>query len=53
VLMSNLQEGEKGPYRHNITWTPNKDGSVSQIWSVLNEEGDELNTLFYGIYRKE
>nr|WP_299384555.1 hypothetical protein [Allomuricauda sp.] len=37
---------------HRITWTANKDGSVRQLWEVL--EGDKVTaTAFDGLYTKK
>ena len=35
---------------HRITWTLQNDGSVRQLWELL-EGGAEVKTLFDGIYR--
>lgn len=54
VLRSELQKGQKIDWYYNqITWTPNKDGSVSQLWEVYNKQDQLLNTLFLGIYKKQ
>jgi hypothetical protein len=36
--------------QHQITWTPNEDGSVRQVWIVTNLEDGIVNTLFNGLY---
>lgn len=38
--------------RNRITWTKNEDGTVRQLWEIL--EGDKvINTAFDGLYKKE
>lgn len=46
--------GKKGQtLQHQITWRPNpKNGTVIQVWHVLNGEEKVLQTLFYGIYKR-
>ncbi len=42
-------DGQK--YRNRITWTLNKNESVSQLWEVL--EGDQVTSVvFEGLYKK-
>lgn len=53
VMRSELVEGTKVPfYMNEIVWTPRKDGTVSQVWNIRDEEGKLLNTVFYGIYKR-
>ncbi|MFT5780120.1 MAG: hypothetical protein ACI837_003081 [Crocinitomicaceae bacterium] len=53
VLRSELTPGIKVPFYYNqITWTENRDGSVTQLWQIYDEEGNILSTAFEGIYRK-
>ena len=50
VLASEPFEREDGKtYLNRITWTPNQDGTVRQLWEVL-QEGAVVNTVFDGIY---
>ncbi len=37
---------------HRIRWSPAEDGSVRQLWEML-QEGQVVRTLFDGIYRKK
>lgn len=39
-------------YYNQITWTPQSDGSVIQLWEQINMNGEVINTLFKGIYKK-
>lgn len=38
---------------NKITWTPQSDGSVRQLWESTNNAGIKWNILFEGIYRKK
>lgn len=37
---------------HRITWTPNEDGSVRQLWQASQDDGDSWSVLFDGLYAK-
>ncbi|QTD38824.1 hypothetical protein JL193_06080 [Polaribacter batillariae] len=52
VLKSKLIESKKGNYYNKITWSKNKDNSVTQIWEYVNENGKVLSEVFKGIYKK-
>lgn len=52
VLKSNLIESSKGNYYNQITWSKNEDGSVTQLWVILNEKNEIIRTDFEGIYHK-
>lgn len=52
VLKSKLLEGKKGKYYNQITWQPNEDKSVTQIWELFSKEGKLLQEVFRGIYKK-
>ncbi|MEA5523338.1 hypothetical protein [Limnoraphis robusta] len=53
VLRSKLSKDPKGNEVYNqITWTKESDGSVIQIWDVLNVKEKPIQRLFKGIYRK-
>ena len=53
VLKSDLIKGQKNTYYNKITWTPNKDGSVTQVWEYLDKNGKVLSEAFRGIYKKK
>lgn len=36
--------------RHRITWTPNPDGTVRQLWESTPEGAEQWTVLFDGIY---
>lgn len=37
---------------NRITWTPNEDGSVRQVWDVSKDEGETWSVLWSGLYTK-
>ena len=45
------QSGNK--YYDRISWFNNPDGTVRQLWEVVGEDGQTLNVLFDGIYKKK
>lgn len=49
VLQSEHKPGE---VHNKITWTLNDDGSVTQLWEVLDANGKVTQKAFEGIYRK-
>ncbi|MEO0571778.1 MAG: hypothetical protein AAF039_08735 [Bacteroidota bacterium] len=53
VLKSDLIKGDKGDYYNQITWSENKDGTVMQLWEVLDVSNNPLKTLFLGIYHRK
>jgi len=42
----------KGVVLHRITWTPNADGSVRQVWDASKDDGQSWTVLFDGLYEK-
>lgn len=42
--------GKRSPQR--VTWTPNADGSVRQLWESSADGGKTWTTVFEGIYRR-
>lgn len=52
ILKSELFNSKKGNYYNQITWSKNNDGSVTQVWEYINEEGKVISEAFRGIYRK-
>ncbi|MBL4605750.1 MAG: hypothetical protein JKY02_08870 [Flavobacteriaceae bacterium] len=53
VLKSDLIEGAKNTYYNRITWTPNEDGTVTQVWDYLDKGEKVLTEAFRGIYKKK
>jgi len=41
-----------GIVQHRISWTPNPDGSVRQLWEASKDEGDSWTVLFDGLYSR-
>lgn len=39
------------PQHERISWTPNADGSVRQLWETSNDDGKTWSTSFDGLYR--
>ena len=42
-----------GMVLHRITWTPNPDGTVRQLWEVSRDDGSNWTTLFDGLYTRQ
>ncbi len=52
ILSSDPFDRDGKMLTNRITWTANEDGTVRQLWEIL--EGEKVvNTAFDGIYRKE
>lgn len=41
-----------GLVQHRVSWTPNPDGSVRQLWEASNEDGQSWAVLFDGLYTR-
>lgn len=53
VLKSAPKTGRQGKtYYNQVTWTPNPDGTVTQLWEVRASSGKRLSTAFKGIYHR-
>ena len=53
VLKSKLVRGKNGDYINRVTWSKNKDNSVTQVWDYLDKNGKILSEAFRGIYKKK
>lgn len=54
VLKSELQKATRVDWCYNqITWSPNEDGTVSQLWEIFDREDTLLQTAFPGIYHRK
>ncbi|MDX1381572.1 MAG: hypothetical protein R3233_10645 [Xanthomonadales bacterium] len=54
VLSGQRPAGESGgPTLHRITWTPNEDGTVRQLWEASQDDGGSWSVLFDGLYAKQ
>ena len=45
--------GTQGKTLNRITWTPNKDGSVRQLWETSADQGKTWQIAFDGLYRRK
>ncbi|MDG1332279.1 MAG: hypothetical protein P8P74_08105 [Crocinitomicaceae bacterium] len=50
VLRSELVKTARAEYFNQITWTPQKDGSVIQLWELVDTEDKVLYEAFRGKY---
>ena len=44
--------GGEGIVQHRISWTPNEDGSVRQLWEASQDGGESWNVIFDGLYTR-
>jgi hypothetical protein len=52
MVLEGQTAGDDGkPVRHRITWTPNADGTVRQLWESTDANG-RWTTAFDGTYRR-
>jgi hypothetical protein len=52
VLEGETRGAEGTATKHRITWTPNPDGTLRQLWESTNAKGDWV-VAFDGLYRKK
>jgi hypothetical protein len=52
VLEGQTANAGQGPTKHRITWTPNVDGSVRQLWESTDAKG-EWTVAFDGKYTRK
>lgn len=53
ILRSALEKGNEDGYYNQITWSPECDGTVSQLWEIYDGEDRLINTAFLGIYHRK
>ena len=54
VLYSEEMKNAQGQlYINRITWTPNDDGSVRQLWEVSSDKGKNWKAIFNGLYKRK
>ncbi len=53
VLTGTTATAAGGAQLERITWTPNPDGTVRQIWQQSADGGATWTTAFDGLYRKK
>ncbi len=52
ILMDEASFNQKNKLQINkITWTPNEDGSVRQLWELTTDLGHTWTILFDGLYK--
>ncbi|MBL8297511.1 MAG: hypothetical protein JNN30_04090 [Rhodanobacteraceae bacterium] len=44
------KSGKRSPQR--VTWTPNTDGTVTQLWQTSDDSGKTWRTVFEGNYKR-
>lgn len=44
--------GGSGNSLHRIAWTPNPDGSIRQLWEASQDDGENWNVIFDGLYTR-
>lgn len=53
MVLSGLRPTQDGGTAlHRVTWTPNPDGTVRQLWEATTDEGASWTTLFDGLYTR-
>lgn len=53
MILSGVITNQKGiKEKHRVTWTPNSDGTVRQLWEKTSLESQAWQTLFDGSYKK-
>ena len=54
ILKSAILESKAGKmYYNQISWIPNPDGTVTQLWEIISEKDVILKTAFRGIYSRK
>lgn len=54
VLQSELSQSPEGNWQYNrITWSIGTDGSVIQLWEVLDRDQEVEKVAFKGIYKRK
>jgi hypothetical protein len=52
MVMSGMRAVQGQALADRITWTPNDDGTVRQVWDQTTDGGETWTTVFDGLYRK-
>lgn len=54
VLKGEILQGKQVKnYRNVVSWTPQSDGSVIQLWELHDADGTVLREIFKGVYKKK
>ena len=52
MVLSGMRVAQGRTVADRITWTPNPDGTVRQVWDQTTDGGETWTVLFDGLYRK-
>jgi len=52
MVLSGERDTPQGSAIDRITWAPNEDGTVRQVWEVSQDGGDTWQTIFDGLYSR-
>ncbi len=50
---SMVLSGAQGKTLNRISWTPNTDGTVRQLWETSTDQGKTWQSAFDGLYRRK
>jgi len=53
VLQGDSVSRDGEALRNRITWTPNSDGTVRQLWEVSKDQGESWQSAFDGLYKRQ
>jgi len=53
MVMSGTQNQDGMPQQNRISWTPNEDGTIRQLWEQKTPDQSSWSIAFDGIYRKK
>jgi len=53
MVLAGEHDAKGKHYSERITWTPNADGSVRQLWEQSTDGGKTWQTAFEGLYRRK
>ena len=51
MVMSGMRVAQGKSVADRITWTPNDDGTVRQLWDQTSDGGENWTIVFDGLYR--
>lgn len=53
ILKSDLvKDKNDNLYSNQITWSKNEDGTVSQLWEIIDKNNQPIKSVFLGIYNR-
>ena len=54
ILKSDLvKDKNDNLYSNQITWSKNEDGTVSQLWEIIDKNNQPIKNVFLGIYNRQ